>query len=89
MHFRTHPKPESVGQAGRWQSPYHDTMIDHDRHVGALLDMLDELGLAEDTIVALRHRQRSAHELVARRGNDAVPRREEHQLGGRLPRARS
>ena len=51
MHFRTHPKPESVGQAGRWQSPYHDTMIDHDNVVGALLDLLDELGLAEDTIV--------------------------------------
>ena len=34
MHFRTHPKPESVGQAGRWQSPYHDTMIDHDKIVG-------------------------------------------------------
>jgi arylsulfatase A-like enzyme len=51
MHFRTHPKPESVGQAGRWQSPYHDTMIDHDKHVGELLDLLDELGLAEDTIV--------------------------------------
>jgi arylsulfatase A-like enzyme len=51
MHFRTHPKPESVGQAGRWQSPYHDTMIDHDKVVGALLDKLDELGLAENTIV--------------------------------------
>jgi arylsulfatase len=51
MHFRTHPKPESVGQAGRWQSPYHDTMIDHDKAVGALLEKLDELGLAEDTIV--------------------------------------
>ena len=51
MHFRTHPKPESVGQAGRWQSPYHDTMIDHDKLVGALLDQLDELGLADDTIV--------------------------------------
>jgi arylsulfatase A-like enzyme len=51
MHLRTHPKPESVGQAGRWQSPYHDTMIDHDRLVGALLDKLDELGIAENTIV--------------------------------------
>jgi arylsulfatase len=49
MHFRTHPKPESVGQAGRWQSPYHDTMIDHDGHVGQLLDALDELGIADDT----------------------------------------
>jgi arylsulfatase len=51
MHCFTHPKPESVGQAGRWQSPYHDTMIDHDRHVGALLDKLDALGIAENTIV--------------------------------------
>jgi arylsulfatase len=51
MHLRTHPKPGSVGQAGRWQSPYHDTMIDHDNVVGALLDRLDELGIAEDTIV--------------------------------------
>jgi arylsulfatase A-like enzyme len=51
MHFRTHTKPESLGQAGRWQSPYHDTMVDHDRCVGVLLDKVDELGLAEDTIV--------------------------------------
>jgi arylsulfatase A-like enzyme len=51
MHFKTHPKPESVGQAGRWQSPYHDTMIDHDALVGDLLDHLDELGIADDTIV--------------------------------------
>jgi arylsulfatase A-like enzyme len=51
MHLRTHPKPESIGQAGRWQSVYHDTMIDHDKVVGALLDQLDELGIAENTIV--------------------------------------
>ena len=38
MHFRTHAKPESLGQAGRWQSPYHDAMIDHEKHVGQLLD---------------------------------------------------
>jgi arylsulfatase len=51
MHFRTHTKEESLGQAGRWQSPYHDTMIDHDGHVGQLLDLLDDLGITEDTIV--------------------------------------
>ena len=51
MHFRTHVKPESRGQAGRWQSEYHDTMIDHDKLVGDLLALLDELGIAEDTIV--------------------------------------
>jgi arylsulfatase A-like enzyme len=51
MHFRTHVKPESKGQAGRWQSDYHDTMIDHDKVVGQLLDLVDELGITEDTIV--------------------------------------
>src|SRR5262245_1559803 len=46
MHLITHTKPESLGQSGRWQSPYHDTMIDHDRNVGEMLDLLDELGIA-------------------------------------------
>jgi len=51
MHLYTHTKKESLGQAGRWQSPYHDTMIDHDRHVGQMIDHLDELGIADDTFV--------------------------------------
>src|SRR5215212_6432426 len=51
MHLFTHTKPESKGQAGRWQSNYHDTMIDHDRNVGQMLDLLDELGIADDTFV--------------------------------------
>ena len=51
MHLRTHTKPESLGQAGPHQSPYHDTMVDHDKNVGQLLDQLDELGIAENTLV--------------------------------------
>lgn len=51
MHFRTHTKPASVGQAGRWQSPYHDTMIDHDKNVGTVLQKIDDLGIAGNTIV--------------------------------------
>lgn len=51
MHLFTHTKPSSLGQAGRWQSPYHDTMIDHDKNVGEMLDLLDELGIAENTFV--------------------------------------
>ncbi|HEY4136545.1 MAG TPA: arylsulfatase [Alphaproteobacteria bacterium] len=51
MHMFTHTKKASLGQAGRWQSPYHDTMIDHDRNVGEMLDYLDELGITEDTFV--------------------------------------
>ena len=51
MHFRVHPPAEILGQAGRWQSFYHDVMIEHDKHVGQMLDHLDELGIADDTIV--------------------------------------
>ena len=51
MHFRTHVQPEKRGQAGRWQSEYHDVMIDHDRAIGVLLDLLDELGIADNTFV--------------------------------------
>ena len=51
MHLFTHTKKESRGQAGRWQSPYHDTMIDHDKNVGQMIDLLDELGIAENTLV--------------------------------------
>jgi len=51
MHFRTHTKPESLGQAGRWQSPYHDTMIDHDKNVGTVLKALDDLGIVDNTFV--------------------------------------
>jgi len=51
MHCFTHTKKSSLGQAGRWQSPYHDTMIDHDKNVGEMLDFLEELGIDEDTFV--------------------------------------
>jgi arylsulfatase A-like enzyme len=51
MHFRTHTRPEDKGRAGRWQSEYHDTMIYHDEIVGDLLDVLDELDIADETIV--------------------------------------
>jgi arylsulfatase A-like enzyme len=51
MHFRTHVKPESVGQSGQFQSEYHDAMIDHDKNVGTVLKALDDLGMADNTIV--------------------------------------
>ncbi|WP_269151904.1 sulfatase-like hydrolase/transferase [Paraburkholderia sacchari] len=41
----------SDGQAGRWQSEYHDCMIEHDKHIGEMLKLLDELGIADNTMV--------------------------------------
>jgi arylsulfatase len=51
MHFRTHVKPESLGQAGRWNGPYADAMVDHDKNVGTVLGKLDQLGIADNSIV--------------------------------------
>ncbi len=49
MHFRTHVKDELRGISG--QNEYADGMVEHDMHVGQFLDKLDELGIADNTIV--------------------------------------
>ena len=49
MHFRTRVKEESLGLSG--QGFYNDAMVEHDGLVGQMLDIVDELGIAEDTIV--------------------------------------
>lgn len=49
MHFRTHVKDELRGISG--QDEYGDGMVEHDMHVGQLLDKVDELGIADNTIV--------------------------------------
>ena len=49
MHFRTRVKDESLGLSG--QGLYNDAMVEHDGLVGRMLDILDELGIVEDTIV--------------------------------------
>ena len=51
MHFRTHARPQDIGRSGRWQSEYHDVMIYHDECIGEMLNLLDELGVTDDTIV--------------------------------------
>jgi arylsulfatase len=49
MHFRTHVKEELRGISG--QDEYADGMVEHDMHIGKFLDVLDELGIADNTIV--------------------------------------
>ena len=49
MHFRTHVRPEHRGISG--QDEYSDGMVEHDGQVGELLKLIDDLGLADDTII--------------------------------------
>ena len=49
MHIWTHLKSESVGVTR--QGVYADGMVEHDGHVGELLDKIDALGIAENTVI--------------------------------------
>jgi arylsulfatase len=49
MHFRTHVKDELRGISG--QDEYSDGMVEHDMHIGQFLAKLDELGIADNTVV--------------------------------------
>jgi arylsulfatase len=49
MHFYTHLKKESEGVTGL--GIFADGMVEHDGHVGQVLDLLDELKIADNTIV--------------------------------------
>ena len=49
MHFRTHCAEKHKDKSG--QGFYNDVMVAHDEHIGQMLDKLDELGIADNTIV--------------------------------------
>ena len=49
MHFRTHLAAKNLGKSG--QDPYSDRMVVHDEQIGMMLAKLDELGIADNTIV--------------------------------------
>lgn len=49
MHYRTNLAPEYDGKSG--YGVYADGMMELDDHVGELVDLLDELGIADNTLV--------------------------------------
>ena len=55
MHFRTHVSDERRAMAnelvGKHVDEYQAGMIEHDMHIGMFLDKLDELGIADNTVV--------------------------------------
>jgi arylsulfatase len=48
MHFRTHVRAD---HRHKGNDEYSDGMIEHDAHVGELLKLIDDLGIAKNTIV--------------------------------------
>ena len=51
MHLRTHVRPEHRGRYTHGDSEYIDGMIEHDDTIGTLLKSLDDMGIADNTIV--------------------------------------
>jgi len=51
MHLYTHVRPEHRGKYAHGDSEYLDGMIEHDNTIGAILKALDDLGIADNTIV--------------------------------------
>jgi arylsulfatase len=51
MHLRTHVRAEHRGRYKHGDSEYIDGMLEHDDTIGTLLQTLDDLGIAHDTIV--------------------------------------
>jgi arylsulfatase A-like enzyme len=49
MHFKTHLADKNRGKSG--QDDYSDRMVTHDEQIGQMLDKVDELGIADNTIV--------------------------------------
>ena len=62
-------------------------MVEHDARSASCSTKLDELGIADNTIVMYSTDNGAEKFTLARRRHHAVPRREEHQLGRRLSRA--
>ena len=80
MHFRTHVKAEN-GKSG--QDEYSDGMVEYDAHVGVLLKVIDDLGLANDTIV-MYSTDNGPHYNTWPDAGTTLPWREEFKLGRRL-----
>jgi arylsulfatase len=51
MHLRTHVRKEHRGRYKHGDSEYIDGMIEHDETIGSILKALDDLGIADNTIV--------------------------------------
>ena len=87
MHIFTHLKPSSIGKTGL--GVYADGMVEHDGNGRPVACEAQGTGHRRQHHRHVFHRQRCGVLFLARRRHHHVPRREEHAVGRRLPRAYS
>ena len=78
MHFRTHLADKNRGKSG--QDDYSDRMVVHDEQIGMMLDKLDELGIADNTIVMYSTDNGPENDTWPDGANTPYPCPEGHQL---------
>ena len=86
MHLRTHVRPEHRGRYKHGDSEYIDGMIEHDDTIGTLLKALDDLGIANNTIVVYTSDNGPHMNTWPDGAMTPFRSRKEHQLGRRVPR---
>ena len=85
-HVWTHLSPKWEDKSGF--GLYADAMMELDWEVGEILKKLDDLGIADNTIVLVHERQWRRDLQLAGWRQPPVPRREGNHLRGWIPRAR-
>jgi arylsulfatase len=87
-HAPAHAHQAREHRAGRpLAESYHDTMIDHDKNVGTVLKALDDLGMADDTLVMYSTDNGPHMNTWPDGAMTPFPQREELELGRRLSRS--
>jgi arylsulfatase A-like enzyme len=86
MHIHTHLKPESLGKTGLGVQA--DGMVEHDGMVGELLKQLDDLGIADNTIIMYSTDNGAEQFSWPDGGNTPFHGEKNSSWEGRLPRSR-
>ena len=81
-HFRTHVAEKNLGKSG--QDPYSDRMVVHDEQMCQILDKLDQLGIADNTIVMYSTDDGPENDTWPDGATTPIPVPRRHQLGRRL-----
>ena len=85
MHVRTHLAAKNRGKSG--QDDYSDRMVVHDEQIGQMLNKLDDLGIADNTIVMYSTDNGPENDTWPDGANTPYPQPEGHKLGRRVARS--
>ena len=87
MHLRTHVRKEHRGRYQHGDSEYIDGMIEHDETISSILKSLDDMEVADNTLVVYTSDNGPHMNTWPDGAMTPLPVGEEHELGGGIPGA--